>query len=225
MKNTKNLIKIDLFKEINNKEIAYILGLLWADGHVTFANNKSKTPIIKHNTKTDDNETFLKILQFSGEWRTFISDNTGSYSKTPKKIATNWISNRELGEFLIQCDYRNKTTSPDKILGLIPIHLKKYWFRGFFDGDGSATIKPKGHRSMAFTSSDKQNWSFIINLFNEINILNYKHRIIESRGGKSSQIRITNKRDLMVFDNYLYDDYDESQMGLYRKRILFKNLY
>ena len=220
----KNRINLNLFKDIKDKEIAYILGLLWADGHVTFANNNAKTPIIKHSAKDSDNIIFKEILKFSGDWNSFTCKNIGSYAKTPKTISVNWMSNRNFGEFLIENQYRNKIESPELILKKIPDKLKPYWFRGFFDGDGSVTIKHKGHHSIAFTGNEKQNWKFIIDLFESISISKYKIRIIESRGGKSSQIRITNKNDLILFEKYLYFDYDDYELGLYRKRIQFKNL-
>jgi len=220
----KNRINFSLFEDIKDKEVAYILGLLWADGHVTFANNSAKTPIVKHSAKEDDNHTFSKILKFSGNWNTFTCNNVGTYAKSPKTISVNWVSGRIFGEFLIENEYRIKTKSPELILNRIPDNLKPYWFRGFFDGDGSVTIKNKGHHSIAFTGNEIQDWNFIVKLFESINISNYKIRIVESRGGKSSQIRITNKKDLVKFENYLYSDYDEYQLGLYRKRIQFKLL-
>ena len=220
----KDLINLKLFEKIRDKEIAYILGLLWADGHVTFANNNAKTPIIKHTAKNSDNIIFKEILKFSGKWNSFQYKNVGSYAKTPNTISVNWVSNRNFGQFLINNQYRNKTQSPEIILEKIPIELKSYWFRGFFDGDGSVTIKNKGHHSIAFTGNEKQDWGFVVDLFNNIDIKNYKIRIVCSRRGKSSQIRITNKKDLQKFENYIYSDFDDYQLGLLRKRIQFKNL-
>lgn len=220
----KNRINFNLFENIKNKEIAYILGLLWADGCVAFANNPSKTPIIRHSAKEEDNLVFKEILKYSGNWNNYTTKNVGSFAKTPKTISVNWVSSRIFGEFLIKNQYRNKIESPDMILKLIPNNLKPYWFRGYFDGDGSVTIKNKGHHSIAFTGSDVQNWSFIVQLFNNILINNYKIRHLTSRGGKMSQIRISNKKDLLKFENYLYFDYDSYPLGLYRKRNQFKNL-
>lgn len=212
------------FFNIKTKEVAYILGLLWADGNVTYSNNKTKTPIIKHNSKPLDNVTFLKILNKIGNWNTFTTKNIGSYAKEIKDISTNWISSRLIGEFLINNQYRNKTASPNLILNKIPDKLKVYWFRGYFDGDGSVSIKNKGYHSIAFTGHEKQDWKFIIDLFNEINIINYRHRIIKSRDGTSSQIIVTNKSDLLKFENYLYFDYDIDELGLNRKCNQFKLL-
>ena len=96
--------------------------------------------------------------------------------------------------------------------------------RATFDGDGSVSIKNKGYHSIAFTGHEKQDWKFIIDLFNEINIINYRHRIIKSRDGTSSQIIVTNKSDLLKFENYLYFDYDIDELGLNRKCNQFKLL-
>lgn len=211
--NSKNFI------EIISNEHAYILGLLWADGHVTFANNKSKTPIIKHSSKEEDNNTFKEILLSTGNWNSFITENVGSFSKRKRNICVNWTSNRNLGEFLIKNGYREKTKSPKKLINKLNNVQKEFWFRGFFDGDGSVSIKHKGHHSVTFTGHKNQDWGFIINLFNEIGIENYKHRIISSRMAFSSQIRITNKKDIQKFYNYLYNS--EPNIGLKRKREKF----
>lgn len=217
-------INIECFKNIKSKEAAYILGLLWADGHVTFANNKTKTPIVKHTSKPDDNSIFIKILNVCGNWNSFTTKNVGSYAKTPKLITVNWVSSRVFGEFLIENDYRNKIASPNKILSLIPNNLKYYWFRGFFDGDGSVTIEKNKHHSACFTGHELQDWTFIIKLFNDLNIEKYKHRIVKSRDGKSSQIRISNKLDLLKLEDYLYLNYEIDGVGLCRKRNQFKLL-
>ena len=44
----KNFINIDDYIEVKSEKIAYVLGLIWTDGHVSFSNNKNKTPIVKH---------------------------------------------------------------------------------------------------------------------------------------------------------------------------------
>jgi hypothetical protein len=217
-------IDVEQFFNIKTKEIAYILGLLWADGHITFANNTAKTPIIKHTSKPSDNIIFLEILNKIGKWNSFTTKNIGSYAKEIKNISINWVSSRLIGEYLIQNQYRNKTESPSLILSKIPNNLKVYWFRGYFDGDGSVSIKNKGYHSIAFTGHEKQDWKFIVDLFNEIGIIDYRHRIIKSRDGKSSQIVISKKEELFKFENYLYFDYDINPLGLYRKRIQFKDL-
>lgn len=215
-------VKSKDFINIKTLSHAYILGLLWADGTIIFANNNAKTPQIKHSTKKEDNIDFKRIFKNTGNWGCFETKNVGSYTQKNNLLEVNWTSNRKLGEFLIKNDYRNKTKSPDKILSKLNNIEKQLWFRGFFDGDGSVTIIPKGHHSIAFTGHKEQDWNFIINLFNEIGINRYKERIITSRGGFSSQIRITNKKDINIFQYYLYND--SINISLIRKREKFKLL-
>jgi len=217
-------VNAEQFLNIKTEEVAYILGLLWADGNVSFANNKAKTPIIKHNSKPFDNIIFLEILNKTGKWNTFTSKNIGTFSKNINDICTNWISSRKIGEYLIENDYRNKKKSPNKIISKIPDSLKHLWFRGFFDGDGSVTIKPKGHHSIAFTGDKNQDWSFIVNLFKFLEIINFKIRVQSNTFGSWSHLRITNKCDLLKLEKYLYSDFDEHNLGLLRKRIQFKQL-
>ena len=217
----KKVSAID-FINVETLSHAYLLGLLWADGSVIFANNKAKTPQIKHSTKKEDNIFFRKIFLNTGDWGIYETRNQGSFTKKNNILEVNWTSNRELGEFLIENNYRNKIKSPDKILSKLNNIEKQLWFRGFFDGDGSVTIIPKGHHSIAFTGHKEQDWYFIIKLFNEIGINKYKERIITSRGGFSSQIRITNKKDLNTFHKYLYND--SINISLSRKREKFKLL-
>lgn len=209
---------------INIKSIyhSYILGLLWADGSVTFSNNNAKTPQIKHSSKKEDNIDFREIFNMTGDWGLYETKNTGSYTQKNNLLEINWTSNRTLGEYLIENDYRNKTYSPNKIINTLNDKEKQLWFRGFFDGDGSVTVIPKGHHSMAFTGHKDQDWSFVESLFNEIGITNYKIRIIGSRGGFSSQIRISNKKELIMFYEYLYGYKEE--ICLKRKREKFKLL-
>lgn len=207
------------FQSIKTNIHAYLLGLLWADGTVGFANNNAKTPQIKHSAKKEDNETFKNLFLKTGKWGSYCTKNVGSYTKKDAIIEVNWTSNRDLGEFLIEHDYRNKSKSPDKIISELNDIQKQFWFRGYFDGDGSVTIIPKGHHSIAFSSSKEQNWFFIKELFKTIGIENYRERIITSRNAFSSQIRITNKRDLSRFYEYLYETSPE--IGLQRKREKF----
>jgi len=215
----KSKVSAEGFKNIDTLAHAYILGLLWADGTVIFANNNAKTPQIKHSAKKEDNKDFRKIFQYTGNWGLYETRNQGSYTKKNNILEVNWTSNRELGEFLIEMDYRNKNESPIKIISRLNNEEKQFWFRGFFDGDGSVSIFPKGHHSVTFTGPKNQEWGFVCELFDNIGVEKYKERIVESRNAYSSQIRVTNKKDIKLFQNYLYQDLPN--LSLWRKREKF----
>jgi len=61
---------------------------------------------------------FLPIFKKTGDWKNFTILNEKAIGNKP--ISTNWTSNRIIGEFLIENDYRNKINSPNKILSKIP---------------------------------------------------------------------------------------------------------
>jgi len=206
------------FLKIETPEVSYLLGLIWADGHVILSNNEAGTPIVKHNAIEEDNEYFLPIFKSTGEWNSFTTINEKAIGNKP--ISTNWTSNRVIGEFLIEHDYKNKDMSPYKILNKIPDKLKHYFFRGFFDGDGSISVglsqNGSMYRSIAFSSSRDQDWVFIADMLDELNI-NYKIRTLTDERGESSQVNFYNKYDIIKFFNYINKTNDYDTLGLKRK--------
>ena len=123
-------VKSNEFINCSKPNHAYILGLLWADGHVTFSNNNAMTPIIKHTTKEDDFKEFKEIIQKTGNWKYFHTKNIGSFTKKENNMYINWTSNRKLGNFLIKNDYRCKNKSPFNILNKLNEINKQLWLRG-----------------------------------------------------------------------------------------------
>lgn len=206
------------FLKIESPEVSYLLGLIWADGHINYANNNTKTPIIKHNSIEEDNKCFLPIFKSTGNWNSFTTTNEKAIGNKP--ISTNWTSNRILGEFLVEHDYKKKEVSPSKILNKIPDNLKHYFFRGFFDGDGSVSVgfSKNGamYKSVSFSASKEQNWIFITDLLDELDI-KFKIRKLEDEKGKSSQVNFFNKHDIIKFFNYINKTNDYNKIGLKRK--------
>jgi len=206
------------FLNIKTPEVAYLLGLIWADGHILLSNNEAQTPIIKHNAIEEDNKFFLPIFKLTGNWKSFTTINEKAIGNKP--ISTNWTSNRILGEFLIKHDYRNKDVSPNKILNKIPDNLKHYFFRGFFDGDGSISVgfskNGQLYRSLSFSASKGQDWVFIADLLDELEI-KFKIRKLKDEKGESSQVYFFNKYDIIKFFEFINKTNDYDKFGLKRK--------
>ena len=199
----KRKVNFSLFSEEFTKESVYILGLLWADGHIR--EEKKLTTINCLETDINDIEdTFLK----TGDW--IISNSIkkffkGKEVKTQKKISTTTWG---LFEILKKNDYTIKSNAnPNKILTLIPINLKKYWFRGFLDGDGCIKLGKKYGVEIVFTGPHNQDWSFMSTLCDELSI-NYSidNRLVKLGG--YSHFRINKKSHVKKICDYIYKDFD-----------------
>lgn len=209
---SKNSTNIDYkgFIKLNNPEVVYYLGLFWADGYMYQNKNNSTLGVGLIECDMVELEPHLDKI---GVWNKRVSKNKKIESWKPTKSLT--TNNKRLYEFLKENDYCEKSNkSADKILSIIPNNLKHYFFRGLSDGDGCFYYyKPKKGstlRQFSIASSREQDWSYVEKLFNYLGI---KYSI--SVGKSGSQIRITNKKGIKLFGNYIYQNYDD--IGLSRK--------
>lgn len=209
---SKNKPKVNyrLFGEEFTKESVYILGLLWADGHVRLEN---KTTSIS--CKQSDIDEVIPVFLKTGDWliskplRKFFNNNE---VKTQKKIhTTTW----GLFDTLKEYGYSTKTNGcPNYMLNKIPNNLKKYWYRGFLDGDGCIRLGKNYGSSIVFSGTYNQDWSFMENLCCYLNIRYLIDRRIVKLGSYSYFI-IYRKNDVKLLGDYLYSDYDN--IGFSRK--------
>ena len=183
---SKDVINIDDYINVSSREISYILGLIWTDGHVSFANNKTKTPIVKHSCVFYDSDNSDRIFKYLN-WRRFESENKKSIGGN--RMVVNWISSRILGEYLIAHNYRDKKKGTFIYRNFE--NLTSHFLRGVLDGDGCITISKsnKNYKQTAiyFSSEKEQDWSFLTNIFDKIGV-SYKIRKIKDSIGESSQI-------------------------------------
>ena len=185
---------------------AYLLGFIWADGHVSFKNGACH---ISARFVTDDAPDIISQFRQVGKW--------GEYKNIPpngREATVVQTNNRPLAEFLNRMDYIAKFfASATKILDFIPYPLRRYWWLGFMDGDGCFTIGKRG-QEIQISSSYEQDWSHFERLAKELGIEYHLERRIAKRG-KSSAIRIIKKASCIKLIHYLYPD--EYEFGLKRK--------
>lgn len=201
------------FINVKTKEAAYILGILWADGYL---NNKSQNYRINMELVRNDLDEILPIFQSQGKWT--ISYRNRKNRQEQGTIAT---SNKTLYEFLKTCDYEVKSTgSANKILSNINKELHPYWWRGYFDGDGSWGANPKIYQyRMCMCGSYNQDWSFVENLAT----IGFKYVIdktVKENSSNSIVRSIGGLQNLYKFGEYIYKDYDN--IGLKRKYNKYK---
>jgi hypothetical protein len=210
-----------VFIDCKTKEVAYVLGFLWADGYL----NRNHPYLIGLEIVRDDWDTISPVFEATGSW---CVSRRKRKNRRPQVIAK--ISNKKIAIFLRECGYgeKNKKSACD-ILKKIPDHLKHYWWRGFFDGDGCFYFRKycrirNGKTSneticqMSLAGGLEQDWTFARNLMSFLGIRYKIQRNYQKDGrrkGTSSCIRITNKDGIKKFGKYIYKDFDE--IGLKRK--------
>lgn len=222
---------MDNKNEITTPEQAYVFGLLWADGYLGY-NYKRKTAysVCLRLQKED----FLIIKN------TLITSNIGNwkfYTHRSKSDKPSWkptlqadIHNKSLCDRLIELDFDKKSyIKPEKILMLIPSNLQKFWWRGYFDGDGCFYIKKDGRGAISLSSSYNQDWSHVEELCRNINIQKYRIlRYVSKKGHKSSGIIVERVSDRLLLGSYLYTNFENEKIGLTRKYQKFtqmQNMY
>lgn len=200
---TKRKIKpnevIDAEKLFNfNKYNCYILGLLWADSHINY--NSIALEMIR-----EDLETLKNIFDFTDlPWKIYFRTR-----ENRKPQMTIRLTNKCIAEKLTGYGYKNRLNGPQKLLNELPKHLKKYWFLGYFDGDGHLDVK-RNH--LAFSSSINQNWDFCLKYFKcgktskHVTKINHKYSLLRIINYKN-----VNKSLKKIFPK-IYD------IGLKRKR-------
>jgi len=193
-----------------SKESAYIMGLLWADGHL---NNKSQRHRIEIEAVWDDLVCLKKL--FKG-W------TIKTRSRINRKKQMTYITcNKVLYHFLKSMDYTDKNyKSADKIISYLKQKnndLLRFWLLGYLDGDGCVYFNKKRNlRQISFSSGFNQDWNFLSIILNNLNInfKIYKNHLKKSNS-KYSCLRFCGKNNCIKFLNYLYPQGFE--FGLKRK--------
>lgn len=207
-------INPEQFWDITTPEVAYFLGYFWADGHINYKINKtSNCYIVAMEIVSEDMQDIWPIFNKLGQWHT--SQRQRQHWKPISMMGTN---SKDIYEFLYQNGYKSKSNEgPDKILAKIPDHLKVYWWRGYFDGDGSLSFGVRAGdrwKCLQFSSTYNYDWNYIIEYLKNLGISNpITRQEISKRGHKCSKLSLGRKEDINIFIEYLL----QSNIGLSRK--------
>jgi len=147
------------------KKGVIFLGFLWADGHI----NKKSSRVSLDLVRDDADYLYKQCLVISNDFNMkmkpeYIRNDSLTVRRKPQNII--YLTNNKLSLFLKNHDYMNKSNvSADSILEIVK--YKNFWFRGYFDGDGSLLIRERNkifNSSLQFSSSIEQDWKFLLNL-------------------------------------------------------------
>ena len=217
-------INPEQFYNLKNKEIIYLLGLMWADGFLNPSNN-GKNYNLGFTMVKEDLDIIKPSIDVIGKWYYYERKQTNPNWKPSMNIITN---NKRIFDFLVEHNYDKKShISADKILSKIPDELKHYFFLGLIDGDGCFYhyIPENGStlRQFALASTYEQDWSYFEVLCDKLDI---KYKIKRTKGKKtsSSYVRITNKAGIKKLGDYVYQNFELDRVGLERKYNKFKTI-
>lgn len=190
-----NIEDVSYFTEVKTAFAAYFLGFLWADGTVSKTTSNIRFKIVEN----DFNVIKDKIFKILKSWR-YRVEHDGFDNHQKQSVLE--LNNKEFHRFLVENDYLIKSgASANKILAKIPNKYKHYWWRGYFDGDGSFVFDGKTVR-VNIVSCYEQNWDFAEFLEKALNI-GYRvgYNINDER--KSSGINMEGEISATKFMDYI----------------------
>lgn len=207
-------VVVETFSKVATPEVAYLLGLLWADGYVH--PNKVVLSCLRA-----DALDYMSAFEATGTWR--VHDyQYYRYNVPMQPSRVIQLGHTGLATYLRSHGYASKSSdSACVILSTIPEHLKHYWVRGLFDGDGYIGYGSTGSSWVKLTSSYEQNWKYLEDLCQKLNIV-YKisrDRYTNRHGKVNSRsvFSITNAIGVKRFCDYIYSGREQDGLGLRRK--------
>jgi hypothetical protein len=206
---------------LNDPYFVYLLGFLWADGHLGQQRN-----LLNCGT-TIQEEDGKVLLDIFNKFKIFTTKYYKSKKVNKKDVVCFYTRNQTFCKLLYSYGYKNKSLiSPDKLLNDIPRNIQHYWWRGFTDGDGHISIREQscGNRwktcKYALYGSYDQDWNFVKDLGENLGInFKYLQRIRDS--GRASEVHIVTRKHIIIVGNYIYQNFENDGIGLYRKYIKF----
>lgn len=200
----------DYFKKENESaNMAWLLGFLAADGCIEKDRN-----VIKLSLSSIDREILEKIrleINLKSEVKDYITSKGYNVSKIQWSSAEH---KKDLAYYGIIPQKTFKLTPPYNL-------NRKFWkdyIRGYWDGDGSITIKPYEYNTLQWqiTSATPEILEFIINYFYEdynipkVNIHSFK------RGEKTLfLLQYSTNASIKIYDIFYYD---KKNLNLQRKK-------
>lgn len=205
------------FHELN-KDSAYYLGLIIADGNV-FKDTTGRQASISITLNEEDEYLLFKFKEILKANTTVSHDGRG-------------VSQFAIRSNIMAQDLEQYGVIPKKsyftYLPKIPDILMSHLIRGIFDGDGSIQAKiNKDNRflhSFSFCGTHQLMQDISDYLYEHLdltqkpNVYDYKDRVL-------SEIKIQNKYDMFVFGEWLYQNTNIFMKRKYDKYMVFKKHY
>lgn len=205
---TKYYVNEYFFDKIDTQEKAYILGFWYADGCV---DKKGKLRLA---LKYDDKyilERIAKIMEYDGPLQYIPPKNKMENSKPQWCLC---INRKSLADNLIRlgCVPRKSLILTFPTRDQVPDEFLPHFIRGYFDGDGSFSLKRKTSISAGMTSNDLFLIECVKILKDKINV---DFKLYYKKKNKSTATAFIGRREQVErFAQFIYKD---SKIHLERK--------
>jgi biotin operon repressor len=219
-KNFYNLqIKHDYFDNIDTPEKAYILGILASDGNI--AKNMIRLRIHPKD---------IEIINFIRQEVNYLKEPRINKNSYGTKTASLSFRSSKIKDSLFRLGFSyNKTYS--NLFIPVTDNLTRYFILGLFDGDGSIFytkfVRKSGPRSGE--QIEKYRFSYTGNTITGNELKTYFDKLgIDlklyplKKNPKICSLQVSKNEDMIKLYNYLYEN---NQLGLQRKRELFKESF
>jgi len=218
----KNNIDIEKWKKMENPTICYLLGLIFADGWI------DKKRINIQILKSDFDELLPKIKEVYNK-ATIYNRKRGNWKEITNFTLSSVLLSNMIKELGFKADNFNCVKN-------IPEYNLKYFFRGYFDGDGHIRqdkTKNSIRTKLQFVAPYDFDWTILeerINLFYKNTTRKSKTGCVSVRrrtGNKNhrfSTLTCTHKEVVQKFLNWIYSNWDLMPLGLTRKHKVYLSL-
>lgn len=180
-------------------EVAYFLGLLWADGCCSPGRY-----VIRLTCAVKDSSQYLKFLPSilqAPEWR-----KSFQVPNNPKHvpIVTYQYNSRRFSNLLQQWGLHVDRKDISILFSRIPESLKCFFLLGLVDGDGCWAGNYKGPKRLSISASVDQDWTSLIKYFREDLLLNPTVKLCIKKGGASSELEFRRQSDIDKLGSFIY---------------------
>lgn len=205
-----------------NETSSYALGLLWADGWMSYNKKGFNGKHLRIEVVSQDFEDFKDSLNTLGKLTSSERQRNGRQKQT---IAL--ITNSGFCEWLYEKGFMDKSRiSPCEVLKSIPSQYHRDFMRGWIDGDGCFYIHEKNRTyQFVLAGTYSQDWTAFTGFLNTLKVkFSYRQKTQTQNGreNKCSIIRVTGIENLNRLVNAVY--HSEASNFLKRKKEKAKSI-
>lgn len=197
-------LNTEFFDNIDTEEKAYILGLLYADGY----NSESRT-CVNLTLQESDKEILEKINNIikSNRPLLFIRAKSANHQHSWRLSLSSVKISKRLKD--LGCPQGKSLILTFPTNDIMPEHLLQHFIRGYFDGDGSFyTYKHKNYIKYGLCIVSTEQFclklkEILLNTLKLTTIIEKRHK---NRNTSTRQIRISGRKQIFIFLNWLYNN-------------------